>query len=582
LVNDEFKQNFIQNFLFHINSTFQPERVIGIIDSLQSMLAPEMPYHFERWGGNMNDWENNVNNMRWFALNRPQYVIQHLNEVFELNGYGRLTVTKNQGGRVYINDGILPSDTFNGVFVADYPIRMRADTKPGYQFMKWVRTTIETETEEFLPQAGTWKYFDLGYLPADNWNQNAYNDDAWAAGNAQLGYGEGDEATIIGYGPDANNKYVTSYFRSDFQINNVEQYESLVLNLVRDDGAVVYINGTEVIRSNMPEGVITYNTWAGNNTGSENVFIRHELPASCLTEGNNCIAVEVHQLNGASSDVSFDLQLQGIKNITNSTDEIFEPEFLQTVDADITLNAYFESSGGVTDLYINEFMADNSSIIADPFGEYDDWIELYNDSPEPVNVGGLFISDSIDDPTKYRIPLTNPDLTEIPPGGFLLLWADKQEEQGVLHLDIKLSKSGEQIAICQIVGSDTIIIDSIIFGPQDNDISFGLYPDGSNEWVSFSSPTPGYSNTLSEIVEHTTNRFNLFPNPAKDFVLLYSDRPDVFTIDIIDMFGRICLENVLCGQGENRLELNGLPPGIYLVKITTGKHEQVLKLNVIR
>jgi len=143
-------------------------------------------------------------------------------------------------------------------------------------------------------------------------------------------------------------------------------------------------------------------------------------------------------------------------------------------------------------LYINEFMASNDATIADENGEYDDWIEIYNPNDEPVNIAGFYITDDLTDMTAWQIPDTDSSATTIPAGGFLLLWADKDTDQGVLHVNLKLSGDGEQIGL--VAPNGTTFIDSLTFGEQTTDVSYGRYPDGSDNWQFFENPTPGASN----------------------------------------------------------------------------------------
>ncbi len=144
-------------------------------------------------------------------------------------------------------------------------------------------------------------------------------------------------------------------------------------------------------------------------------------------------------------------------------------------------------------LYINEFMASNDTTYLDPTtNDYPDWIEIYNPNSTPIDIGGYYITDGLDDLTTWQIPTTAPDSTTIPAGGFLLLLADKKPEAGVLHVNIKLSGSGEQIGLTAPNG--TTIIDSLTFGQQTTDVSEGREPDGSDNWVFFTNPTPGASN----------------------------------------------------------------------------------------
>ncbi len=143
-------------------------------------------------------------------------------------------------------------------------------------------------------------------------------------------------------------------------------------------------------------------------------------------------------------------------------------------------------------LFINEFLASNDSCCADEFGEYDDWIEIFNPNDQPVDIGGMYISDDKTELTAWQIPDTAPDSTTIPAHGFLVLWADKQPEQGVLHVKIKLSSGGEDIVLTAPNG--TTVIDSLTFGEQTTDVSMGRLPDGSDNWQFFTNPTPGASN----------------------------------------------------------------------------------------
>jgi len=145
------------------------------------------------------------------------------------------------------------------------------------------------------------------------WRSASYSDTAWKSGPAQLGYGDGDERTIVSYGPDANNKYTTTYFRRTFSVANPSQVTALTLNLLRDDGAIVYLNGQEVYRTNMPTGTIASTTPATTAIGGadESTWYTANISPSLLLSGNNLLAVEVHQANGTSTDISFDLSLIG-------------------------------------------------------------------------------------------------------------------------------------------------------------------------------------------------------------------------------------------------------------------------------
>lgn len=161
-----------------------------------------------------------------------------------------------------------------------------------------------------LPAGSSWKYLDNGSNQRTAWRASSFNDGSWASGNAQLGYGDGDEATVVSYGPNASKKYTTTYFRKSFTITNVSDYTNYTLGVKRDDGVVVYINGTERFRSNMPTGTISYTTRASTDASDDgNTWFSSVIANSAFVNGTNVIAVEVHQRTASSSDLSFDLRL---------------------------------------------------------------------------------------------------------------------------------------------------------------------------------------------------------------------------------------------------------------------------------
>lgn len=173
-------------------------------------------------------------------------------------------------------------------------------------------TPVPTATGNTLVASGAaWRYLDTGSDQGSAWRSTTFNDSTWKSGAGQFGYGDYDEKTVIGYGGNASNKFVTAYFRYTFDLADPNAFSALKLRLIRDDGAVVYLNGTEVFRDNMPAGAIGYTTLAAADAQNESVFLEASLDARYLVAGRNVVAVEIHQSNVASSDTSFDLELTG-------------------------------------------------------------------------------------------------------------------------------------------------------------------------------------------------------------------------------------------------------------------------------
>ena len=174
--------------------------------------------------------------------------------------------------------------------------------------------------ETLVARGATWRYLDNGSDQGTNWYGVGFADGAWQSGPAQLGYGDGDEATVVSYGPNADDKYITTYFRRHFTATNVAGITKLTLDLVRDDGAVVYLNGEEARRVNLAAGPVLYDTttitFVGG--GDESTFFEYALDPTFLREGENVVAVEIHQFGGTSSDISFDLELKATRDISGN------------------------------------------------------------------------------------------------------------------------------------------------------------------------------------------------------------------------------------------------------------------------
>jgi hypothetical protein len=162
-----------------------------------------------------------------------------------------------------------------------------------------------------FPFGSTWKYLDNGTDQGTAWQATAFNDGTWKTGNGKFGYGYNNETTIISYGPDSANKYITTYFRKDIPITDASAFSSFTANVLRDDGVVVYVNGIEVFRNNIPGSTISYTTRASSASDNGQTAIPFTIPAPAFVNGNNVIAVEVHQTNNYSFDMGFDLELIG-------------------------------------------------------------------------------------------------------------------------------------------------------------------------------------------------------------------------------------------------------------------------------
>ena len=166
-----------------------------------------------------------------------------------------------------------------------------------------------------------WKYLDDGSDQGIKWRSMDYDDTSWSIGSAPLGYADNQIVTTIDYGGETSNKHLTTYFRKKIFIENLDEIGAILIGLQRDDGAVIYINGNEAGRSQMPDGEVSFDTRASGSRQEDTVF-EFNLSREIFNEGENIIAVEVHQASPSSSDMIFDFSMSALSPVNNNPDAI--------------------------------------------------------------------------------------------------------------------------------------------------------------------------------------------------------------------------------------------------------------------
>jgi hypothetical protein len=169
---------------------------------------------------------------------------------------------------------------------------------------------VETASAGGIARGSVWSYHDTGGDLGTAWRAVDFDDTTWGTGAGALGYGETYLATTIGFGADPNNKHITSYFRRDFTVADPAAVSRMLGEVMFDDGAVIYLNGSELTRVSMPAGPITASTPASSHEAG-NAYNSYDwsVARDMLRAGTNTIAVEVHQAGATSSDLVFDLSL---------------------------------------------------------------------------------------------------------------------------------------------------------------------------------------------------------------------------------------------------------------------------------
>ena len=240
------------------------------------------------------------------------------------------------------------------------------------------------------------------------------------------------------------------------------------------------------------------------------------------------------------------------------------------------------------DVVINEFLADNETTQQDPHGEYDDWIELYNNTDSAVNLTGYYLSDDPNEPYKWVFPDTLIEAND-----YLIIWADEDSGQIGLHADFKLSKSGEEIVFTSPLFQ---VVDQITFGAQGQDTSTGRYPNGTGTFIqmtpSFSSENYNGFTAIEETPISISNNFYLsqnYPNPftnhtSINFQIPISCHVDLSVYNIAGQKIKTLINSNLT-QGQHTVSWDGsnnsnveVAKGVYLYRFQAQDYSEIIKM----
>lgn len=512
LANDTFRRKFIDAFCIVGGSVYAPERVAEIVNRMATYL--NQGYYV---------WPSNTANTVINSLrNRLPSLISHLKstslmQISSVDAQNVQLSSNIPAAGLLVNGMDVPTGKFNGMLFA--PVTLTAKAPAGYKFIGWknASATSSSNTTTVFATDSEWKYYQQS-LDNTSWTASNYSDNQWASGNAPLGYGKVQNTVLTSNRP-------TYYFRKAFTLSDLNESDAFTLNYTIDDGCVVYVNGQEVGRDNMPSGPVYYNTLATTyaynnpNTGTMNI------PASYFKKGANVIAVEIHNNNTTSSDILWNAELlrnrENIEGSIVSTDK----EYVMPAEGAQNLVALWERipdeallSMAAAPIKVNEVSAQNGCFVNE-YIKKDDWVELYNTTDTDLDVAGLYISDNVKKPQKFQIPSSKNINTIIPAHGHLIVWCSKREAVSQIHASFKLdnvdgclfmvSSSKEFVANNKAYfdahPEQEEFTDTLFYDLHNYDQSVGRYPDGGNETYLFNHSTIGKSNSLvqSDVFKRT-------------------------------------------------------------------------------
>ncbi|MCF8247059.1 MAG: CotH kinase family protein [Saprospiraceae bacterium] len=218
------------------------------------------------------------------------------------------------------------------------------------------------------------------------------------------------------------------------------------------------------------------------------------------------------------------------------------------------------SNPTVGDLVINEFMASNEATIADQDGEFDDWIELYNNSSSTINLEGYSLSDDANELMKWAFPAGS----SIVGNGYLIVWADNDEDQAGLHATFKLAAAAESIFLVNLAGS---IVDEVSYVDQTTDVSYGRYPNGIGNFQTmtptFNAENTGTTSAANQELENIV--FKVYPNPARSTFNLELKEQGEKAVSVYNLNGTVFHQGTF---SENmQVDVSDWPAGMYIVRV---------------
>lgn len=222
------------------------------------------------------------------------------------------------------------------------------------------------------------------------------------------------------------------------------------------------------------------------------------------------------------------------------------------------------------DLVINEILASNDNVVQNEFGDYADWIELYNNTNSSLSTNELFLTDDTTNLLKWNIPDIN-----IPANGYLILWADEKHNEGIKHTNFKLANGGEKLILSNNSGQ---IIDYLNFPTQSTNVGYARIPNGTGNFV-YNTPSFGYDNDFANVSSINQSKLSCYPNPFKNHLNILLENPNETLISICDIQGKLILQQKVKAM-DHKLILNtsSFKKGMYFVYLNSSKINSIQKI----
>lgn len=624
--NPEIQKRLINKFTLHAGTTFDEEHTSAVMDSMINLVQDEADYFFNfltaKKQNEASSWRDECEKVRNFITARPDFLFKHVSDSLRIGEPAPLRICSERDGAYYNLNGLdlIRKGDFRSQYFKGQPLGVEAIAPDGYRFKEW-----EIGKEKYLLAAGsTWRYLYQNTTPDQNWKESSFDDNAWNQGQAPLGTGmnyfvktnisaqnnQGGNTTPGGVpggpggmpggaggfggggfdfggwgGMGGATANTTSYLRNTFNIDNLSSTGDLICTMKANDGVVIFINGREAYRFNIPTNVQLSDTLNAEHDMNSYATRRFSIKKEFLVQGQNTIAVELHNAK-KSSTLAFDIAIQDANDQMTVQSTSTQQNYTATFSDSLMLRAKFEQdpnwSPNDLKLYINEVCIANKQYV-DEYREDDDWIEIYNDGTSAVDLGGMYISDKRSDLTRYQIPTGFANVTTIPAKGYIVIWADADSSsQGALHTNFQLPKTKRQtISLSRMQEGNLQVIDSIRYELHTEGNSYSRFSyEGNGAWRLTSRTTfaarnayaPDHSTSIITDLELATANgldIRIYPNPVDDYLWFALGDESSATISITDYTGRTMEENTVENGGS--IHVGNLKPSVYIITVQTSK-----------
>jgi hypothetical protein len=573
--NDEFKTQFINSMADRLNTTFSTDSVLNHIDSIYTLIIDEIPRHMSRWNGDINYFNNNVLDMKYFAQNRPYYVRQNFKSFFSINGdYSlNLSLSSANSGRIELNSITLDKFPWSGTYFNDIPVSLRAIPKPGYRFIRWEGDVNSTENPLIVNTNSNTNItavfeFDEQIEPKIVINEINYN--------SSDGYDTEDWIELY-------NDKTTDQDLSGWQIKDARYYNSYQFpeNTVLPAGSYLVVCKDSLKFNSLQPDISNYIGEFEFNLGESSETI--SLYDTLLNLIDYVKYADFSWWPKKADGYGYTLQLNSTESDNSIASNWNASTLLGTPGKE---NPQVNQNADRFNLVINEINYNSHEN-----GNSGDWFELYNNGTSNIDISEWVVND-IEDKKIFIVP----ENTIIDANSYLVFIQSPFKFQIVfpevtdtIEMNIGLSSKGDMVRLYDQYES---LVDSVCYSPYS---PWPVEANGGGYTLALNSPdvdnslaihwnahkllgTPAAQNyvdsTLLSVNKSIKNKSRVYPTICSNFITIETAGHSF--VSIYNSFGKMI--DYFKIESKTDYFMGRLPKGIYILRIQNGRQKESFKI----